>query len=158
MSLQKPATEQELIERIVNDILHDYVIKGIEAMHHQNFTAYHRWLEIPFDDLGILYPDIHQGPEALHPQETDTELEASVRAYDLQRFLQDNVTTPSEIAAHYRGPNAAEVRRQFDKRFQPFIERLWKVIQDEFPELRIRLKKQSPLPVSADEKGASHEP
>ena len=141
MSIEKPKTEQELIDRIINDILHDFTIEALRKFQWMNFPAHHRWLQIPFDDLKDLYPDIRQGPEALQPQDTDTELEASVKDMDLREFLRDDAITPFDLSKYY-GLDDAEVERQFHKHFRPFLDRLYEVIRDAFPDLRLRRKEE----------------
>ena len=138
MSLQKPQTEDELMERIVQDILHDYILESIRKMKWRNYTAHHRWLILPFDDLEDLYPDIRQGPEQLRKPQLGED-HPVIREFDLREFLRDDHITPWELGAFYGLDNDA-VRERFGKRFKPMLNRILDMIREEFPALRMSEK------------------
>ena len=138
MSLEKPQTEDEMIERIVQDILHDYILETLRKMKWRNFTAHNRWLILPFDDLEDLYPDIRQGPEQLRKPQLGED-HPGIREFELHDFLRDEEITPWELATYY-GLDDEAVRERFGKLFKPMLTRILEMIREEFPGLRMSEK------------------
>ena len=134
MSLEKPTTTDELVERIVQDILHDYILNALRKLKFFNYTAHFRWLEIPMDDLTELFPDIHEGPAELREPQEDEECSV-IREHQLRDFLRDESVTPGDLCAHY-GLDSDVVKKRFGKAYDSFYKRVHEIIKTEFPELR----------------------
>ena len=132
MSIEKPQNKQELVDRIVSDILYSYVHQALYRMEQLNYLYYARWTEIPKDDLVELFPDIHEGPESLlNPPDADV-----LHKHTVSEYQNANHVTPFHLDRHY-GIDEAEVSKRFRERYAELRSRLHEVIDREFPELRM---------------------
>lgn len=130
-SIEPIKSEEELIEKIKDNILHAMVLDCIQTyLSNLNYRYYYRWLIIDKNCLRELYPNIDEVPE---------ELKDKPKWY-YPEFVKEDVITPWELCTFF-GLDEHKLKEVFDQDRKNVIEqRIYDLINEEFG--RLSLEKQ----------------